>query len=69
MSSLDDWLLIIQDLIDSNKASTDANKKYYDDKMKKLREIFDKIIEIFDHLFHKDWISSQDNDFEDDGIL
>ena len=72
MSSLDDWLLIIQALIDSNKASTDANKKYYDDKMKKLREIiasiFDKPMKNIDHIFPQHQISSKDNDVEEYGL-
>ena len=69
ISSLDERLLLIQASVYSNKASIDSNKEYFDDKMKKLREIFDKIIENVDHLFHNYWISSQDNDVEDDGIL
>ena len=63
---MDDRILLMWDVVDTNKED-------YDEIMKKIREVLasliEKLIENVDHIFHQNQISSPDNDVDDDGIL
>ena len=59
MTSLDYWLLLMGDSVDSNKVDSDEKIKKL---MKTLASIHDNLIGNIDHIFHQYRISSPDND-------